>query len=225
MNNELENEMPIHEGRGRLYKFFSNVFNAYPDDEFYKQIKDMLPVLEIFAESTEDSTIVNNFENVKDYIQNRDSTNDIKVYDDEQLLKYTNMFCLPETIMFEESYYSSDDRMVMQKPFEEMNVLLNKYNYKLPAHLKVYEDSLIAQLYFMSVLAFETVEAIKNDKSEAYDLMIGEQKYFHTVRFGNWVDTVCNKISTFPIDEILYKSMAVLLLAYIRQDKEFIESI
>ncbi len=209
MNNEQE--LSIHEGRGRLYRFFSNVFLTMPDEAFYQQINDMVPSLEMFVNSIENAEAQSAVESVKQFLASKNN--------EEQLLKYTSMFCIPEAIMLEESYYSLDSKMVMQQPYEEMVMLFAKFDYKLPEHLKVHEDNLVSQLFFMSSMAFATVDAIGNEKHEEYKLLISEQNSFHINRFDKWIDTVCDRIINFPIDEQLYKSITVLLLLFIKEDK------
>ncbi len=212
-----EQELSIHEGRGRLYKFFSNVYLTMPDEAFYKQISDMVPSLEMLANSIEDDELQSAVETIKQFLADKD--------DNEQLLKYTSMFCIPEAIILEESYYTSPNKMIMQQAYEEMVMMFAKYQFQLPEHLKVHEDNLVAQLYFMSSLAFATVEAIKNGKEDDYKLLIAEQNYFHNVRFDKWIEVVCNKIINFPIDEQLYKSITMLLLSFIKQDKALLQEI
>ncbi len=214
----------IHNARGRIYAFLSNVYLNQPDNEFYKLLSDMMPQLKELTAYNED---IKNGVNLLDIFLQKKASLIGKEAEEFELniqRKYTSIMCLPNVAPQEESFYTSKEHLLNQASNDEMTALLNKYQLVLDKKYGLYYDHIAVEFKFMSFLAYLSVSNISD--SNLYFALINEQLDFHFNHFDKWVEEYFNKV-LFACweDELLYRSLVYIAKGYLYEDKELLQQL
>lgn len=223
MVNEIE-ITNIHNARGRIYAFLSNVYVNQPDKDFYKLLSDMLPQLKEIASYNEN---INNGVTLLDkFLQEKASLNgrEAEEFELDVQRHYTSIMCLPNVAPQEESFYTSKDHLLNQESHDEMVALFNKYQLVLDKKYGLYYDHISVEFKFMSYLAYKSAEHFQD--STLYTAMLNEQLDFHKNHFDKWVEDFFKKVLiACGEDELLYKSLVYIAKGYLYEDKNLLEQL
>ena len=214
----------IHNARGRIYAFLSNVYLNQPDNDFYKMLSEILPQLKEFAAYNEDInngvTLLDKFLKEKASLKGKD----VDEFELECMRKYTSIMCLPNVAPQEESFYTSKDHLLNQESHDEMVALLNKYQLVLDKKYGLYYDHISVEFKFMSYLAYLSAEKVSD--STLYTGLLNEQLDFYTNHFDKWVEEFFNKVLfACGEDELLYRSLVYIARGYLYEDKNLLQQL
>ena len=214
----------IHNARGRIYAFLSNVYLNQPDNDFYKMLSEILPQLKELAAYNEDInngvTLLDKFLKEKASLKGKDA----EEFELECMRKYTSIMCLPNVAPQEESFYTSKDHLLNQESHDEMVALLNKYQLVLDKKYGLYYDHISVEFKFMSYLAYLSAEKVSD--STLYTGLLNEQLDFYTNHFDKWVEEFFNKVLfACGEDELLYRSLVYIARGYLYEDKHLLQQL
>ena len=214
----------IHNARGRIYAFLSNVYLNQPDNDFYKMLSEILPQLKELAAYNENInngvTLLDKFLQVKASLKGKEADE----FELDVQRHYTGIMCLPNVAPQEESFYTSKDHLLNQESHDEMVALLNKYQLVLDKKYGLYYDHISVEFKFMSYLAYMTAEKVSY--STLYTGLINEQLDFFTNHFDKWVEEFFNKVLfACGEDELLYRSLVYIARGYLSEDKNLLQQL
>ncbi len=214
----------IHNARGRIYAFLSNVYLNQPDESFYKLLSDILPQLKEIASSNDDINngvlLLEKFLNIK----SSKSHTEAEEFELNVQRKYASIMCLPNVAPQEESFYTSKDHLLNQESHDEMVALLSKYQLVLDKKYGLYYDHISVEFKFMSLLAYLSAEKISD--SSLYTALLNEQLDFHKNHFDKWVNEFFNKILfACGEDELLFRSLVYIARGYLYEDKNLLQQL
>lgn len=214
----------IHNARGRIYAFLSNVYLNQPDESFYKLLSDILPQLKEIASSNDDInkgvSLLEKFLNIK----SSKSHTEAEEFELNVQRKYASIMCLPNVAPQEESFYTSKDHLLNQESHDEMVALLSKYQLVLDKKYGLYYDHISVEFKFMSLLAYLSAEKISD--SSLYTALLNEQLDFHKNHFDKWVNEFFNKILfACGEDELLFRSLVYIARGYLYEDKNLLQQL
>lgn len=214
----------IHNARGRIYAFLSNVYLNQPDESFYKLLSDILPQLKEIAFSNDDInngvSLLEKFLNIKSSKSNTEA----EEFELNVQRKYASIMCLPNVAPQEESFYTSKDHLLNQESHDEMVALLSKYQLVLDKKYGLYYDHISVEFKFMSLLAYLSAEKISD--SSLYTALLNEQLDFHKNHFDKWVNEFFNKILfACGEDELLFRSLVYIARGYLYEDKNLLQQL
>lgn len=214
----------IHNARGRIYAFLSNVYLNQPDNAFYKMLSEILPQLKELAAYNDSInngvTLLDKFLKEKASLKGKD----VDEFELDVQRHYTSIMCLPNVAPQEESFYTSKDHLLNQDSHDEMVALLNKYQLVLDKKYGLYYDHISVEFKFMSYLAYLSAEKVSD--STLYTGLLNEQLDFYTNHFDKWVEEFFNKVLfACGEDELLYRSLVYIARGYLYEDKNLLQQL
>lgn len=214
----------IHNARGRIYAFLSNVYLNQPDDSFYQMLLDILPQLREIAAYNDSInngvTLLDKFLKEKASLKGKDA----EEFELECMRKYTSIMCLPNVAPQEESFYTSKEHLFNQESHDEMVALLSKYQLVLDKKYGLYYDHISVEFKFMSYLAYLSAEKVSDDT--LYTGLLNEQLDFHKNHFDKWVEEFFNKVLfACGKDELLYRGLVYTAKGYLYEDKNLLQQL
>lgn len=214
----------IHNARGRIYAFLSNVYLNQPDNGFYQMLSDILPQLKELAAYNENInngvTLLDKFLKEKSSLKGKDADE----FELECMRKYTSIMCLPNVAPQEESFYTSKDHLLNQDSHDEMVALLSKYQLVLDKKYGLYYDHISVEFKFMSYLAYLSAEKVSD--STLYTGLLNEQLDFYINHFDKWVEEFFNKVLfACGKDELLYRGLVYIAKGYLYEDKNLLQQL
>lgn len=224
---DLATLQAVHSARGSFYTFCGRCFKLVPDKNFYALLEEMLPNLKGLASQSVDRDLIEGVSGLDAFLEARAGLAGAKLeeFDLETLRKYTSTFCLSNSVVLDESFYTSPEHMLHQESCDHMTALLCKYNYHLDKDGEYYEDHLVVELSFMGRLAFDSAKALGEGRQADCDELIAEQRRLHTEHFDRWIYTVLQSVVDFGSAERLYSSLARLTMGFIREDKLLLDGL
>lgn len=214
----------IHNARGRIYAFLSNVYLNQPDDSFYQMLSDILAQLREIAAYNDSInngvTLLDKFLKEKASLKGKDA----EEFELECMRKYTSIMCLPNVAPQEESFYTSKEHLLNQESHDEMVALLSKYQLVLDKKYGLYYDHISVEFKFMSYLAYLSAEKVSDDT--LYTGLLNEQLDFHKNHFDKWVEEFFNKVLfACGKDELLYRGLVYTAKGYLYEDKNLLQQL
>lgn len=211
----------VHSGRGEIYAFLCRAFGGIPTD-IYGILSEIAVKLELIVANTDNKDIIQGTEGIIKFLETRKalSGKELSDFDAKVLRNYTSIFCLPQSVPADESIYTSIEHTERQEPYNRMKVLFKKYNIKKNKKISENEDFISYELVFMSKLAFDCADFIKNDDKKAYDSYLNEQYDFHKEHFDKWLGNFFGKVTNFGIEnDSFYKYLALFARGFVAEDK------
>jgi TorA maturation chaperone TorD len=218
----------IHSARGEFYSFLCRLFGNVPDGEFYQMLSEMSAKLSDQAKDADNEDMLTAGEEIRNFLNVRNSLSgkELSDFELEVSRNYTAMFCLTDCIHMDESFYTSPEHRERGKSWDEVKSLFKKYSIRRTSKIPENEDFISYEFLFMSRLAYKCVEFIVAGEAESYEGYLKEQHDFHINHFDKWIDTFFNRVIHFGIQgENLYKHLALLGQAFVREDKHAVEAL
>jgi len=212
----------LHQVRGFIYNFLHKSYIKIPDAEYLNELLSILPELIEFSKESENSDMIEGIKSIEDLFNERSklSGKELEEFELEILRKYTTIFCINKSVSAEESYYTSNDKLVRQESYDLMRDLFRKYDIKLNENIYESEEHVSIELAFMSKLSFLLVGYLDSSDKESYNSVLQEQLLFHSDHFDKWFYEFCDNVINYNIsDERLFKNLSRFLLGFISEDK------
>lgn len=218
----LSNIKEIHKNRGTIYMFLYNMYIKQPDKEYYNMICDILPLLQDLSSSSISNNFTKGVEGITLFCNHFSSVSENEKKDLQLKLQqeYTYIMCIPGTLHLEESFYTSQDRLLMQKSYDEVEEILKKYHLKLPNTINEYLDHLSIEMALMGKLSFMNAESY-NDYS-----LLQEQYNFHINHFDKWVYNALDISKNNVVqNSLFYKYLFLFTQGFLAADKEILNDL
>jgi TorA maturation chaperone TorD len=196
-----------------------------PTKDLLNLIKNFIPHFQAIAAETEIDELKFGTKSLADFAKT--------ITDDQEYLnklnrEYTMLFLLGHTsIPTSESAYLSPEKLLKQKPWEEVMALYGKYQLGIPISFKEPEDHICIEFLFMSDLAGKCANAFDSADDElAEELMLAQKNFLHN-HINRWGPEFCKRIigMTRHTNISLYYSVALLISGLLKYDIEFIEAV
>ena len=212
--------------RGDIYAFLSRGYKREADEEYLKNIEEIVPAFERLSTDSEDEVLNDGVECLKEFAESiKDRTETLE----ELNRRFTTLFMgvgYKDTVDHVnpfESVYLSPEHLVMQEQRDEVvefyarfGMGVNKEDFKEP------EDHICAELSFISGMSNLTLKDLsEGDTQEAVEKLKAQKEfmYGHLLR---WVHLLCKDLREAAKDGF-YKSLADITMGYVRLDIKFIE--
>jgi TorA maturation chaperone TorD len=221
---EIMSISQIIRGRAAFYGFFSQTMRRPPTKELLNLIKSFIPHFQAVAVETEIDELQFGTKNLADFAK---TITDTQEYLNKLNREYTMLFLLGHTsIPTCESAYLSPEKLLKQKPWEEVMTLYGKYKLGIPVSFKEPEDHICIEFLFMSDLAGKCANALDSADDLAEELILAQKNFLHT-HINRWVPEFCARIGSMTghADTSLYNSVALLISGLLKYDTEFMEAI
>jgi TorA-specific chaperone len=215
----------IVRGRVAFYEFFSQTMRHPPTKEFLNLVKDFIPHFKATAVETDIEELKLGAKGLIDFAQ---TITDSREFLDELNSEYTMLFLLGHaSIPTSESVYMSTEKLLKQKPWEEVMALYGKYKLGIPVSVKEPEDHICVELLFMSELAGRCANAFDSADDALAEEFILAQKNFLYSHINRWVPEFCTRVIDMAKcgNISLYNSAALLIKGFLKYDTEFIEAL
>ena len=196
------------------------------DEEYLKNIEDIVPALEVLSADSEDEVLNDGVKGLKEFAG---SIKDRAEMLEELNRRYTTLFMgvgykdTVEHVNPFESVYLSPEHLVMQEQRDEVvefyarfGMGVDKEDFKEP------EDHICAELSFISGMSNLTLKDLsEGDTKEAVEKLKAQKEfmYGHLLR---WVHLLCKDLREAS-KEGFYKSLADITMGYVRMDIKFVE--
>jgi TorA maturation chaperone TorD len=227
---DIKSLKDIHFTRNGIYSLLGIALRILPDKEHYELLKNNLAIISQVAAYSGNKDMRSGALGIKSFLSQRDKLTgkERDEYELEALRRYTTLFCLKDSVPMDESYYTSEEHLVMQDARDDMLRLMKKYNVRRAESVTEYEDHVSVELAFMAKLAEESSAALdkaaESDESwiKNYNSLIEEQIGFHKNHF-KWLKEFIKQALEYKVDEMLFKPLLIFLRGFITEDRRGLE--
>jgi TorA maturation chaperone TorD len=212
--------------RGDIYAFLSRGYKKEVDEDYLRNIEEIVPALERLSADSEDEVLNDGVKCLKEFVG---SIQDRPEMLEELNRRYTTLFLgvgYKDTVDHVnpfESVYLSPEHLVMQEQRDEVvefyarfGMGVNKEDFKEP------EDHICAELSFISGMSNLTLTDLgEGDTKEAVEKLKAQKEFMfgHLLR---WVHLLCKDLRE-AAKEGFYKSLADITMGFVRMDIKFLE--
>ena len=211
--------------RGDIYAFLSRGFKKEVDEEYLKDIEEIIPAFEMLSKDSEDEVLNNGVQRLKEFaVTMQDRTEALE----ELNRRYTTLFLgvgykdTVEHVNPFESVYLSPEHLVMQEQRDEVVEFYARFGMGVSDDFKEPEDHICAELSFISGMCRLVLDDFsKGDMKEAAEKLKAQREfmYGHLLR---WVHLLCKDLREAAKDGF-YNSLADITMGFVRLDIKFLE--
>lgn len=220
------NLQEIFNGREVIYAFFAKLFLEPLNENEYKMVQDILPLLKDLEDISDIAK--HNFSRLEDFVTKYNSLKD-KELDEfklDNLRAFTRIFSLTDSVPNSESYYTSLEHLVNQESREHVLMLYNKFGFNTDYHdSNEPEDFISYELMFLSYLSKKVAICMQYEKKDNYNIVIKAQKEFIKIHLLTYIDEFIYNMEKFEQGKIFYLPLTYFLKEYLTYDYEFLNSL
>ncbi len=215
--------------RRDIYAFLSRGFKKEVDEDYLKNIEEIVPALETLSKDSEDEVLNNGVKTLREF------TESIKKASREETLeelnrRFTTLFLgvgykdTVEHVNPFESVYLSPERLVMQEQRDEVLEFYARFGMGVADDFKEPEDHLCAELSFVSGLCNLALADLDKDEAKEAIEKLKAQKEFMYQHLLKWVHLLCKDLREAAKDGF-YLALADLTMGYLRMDIKFLDEL
>ena len=211
--------------REDIYAFLSRGFKKEVDEDYLKDIKEIVPAFEVLAADSEDEVLDGGVKSLKEFVESLPGKTDVL---EELSRRYATLFLgvgykdTVEHVNPFESVYLSPEHLVMQEQRDEVVEFYARYGMGVSDDFKEPEDHVCAELSFISGMCRLVLDDFsKGDMKEAAEKLKAQKEfmYGHLLR---WVHLLCKDLREASKDGF-YNSLADITMGFVRLDIKFLE--
>lgn len=214
---KIENDRILHRIRAQLTSLFSDLFFASPQTV---QLESLVYLLTRYYEHELDETglFARGLEELQEWqLQVAQLTGEeLQLTVDRN---YTGLFCLGRGVATTASAVLSAQRVHKREPWSKVRRFYYEYGLRLVEHSTLYEDSIVTELAFYSLLIDQLENLEDSKRRDAFKV----QQRFLQKHLLIWLPQFCEELHDFAGTKSVYAAIASFLEGYMQAEPRLLE--